>query len=174
MPREPVSPAAVPSGQGGRGTWANALRRGIAGGSVASLASAVALIAGGRICGCGPYAPLNAPSQWVWGKTALAAYEPSWRHTFVGCMVHHFSSVFWGTAHARWLSPRAQPPSLLGAMAGASATAALACAVDYTLTPPRFRPGFEQHLSRPVLAGVYAALAVGLTASALTWHRRRH
>ncbi len=39
---------------------------------------------------------------------------------------------------------------------------ALACAVDYTITPKRFTPGYELSLSRPSLVAVYAAFAAGL------------
>ncbi|MGB1559891.1 MAG: hypothetical protein ACPHN2_00185 [Sinimarinibacterium flocculans] len=152
-------------------TWTDALRRGLIGGSIASAASAVALMIGGRACGCGPYAPINAPSQWVWGQRALAARGPSLQHTLTGCLIHHGSSVLWGIVHARWFAPAGHTPSTPGAIAGATATAGLACIVDYKLTPPRLRPGFEHHLSRPALTAVYAALAIGLAASTLALQR---
>jgi hypothetical protein len=47
-------------------------------------------------------------------------------------------------------------------------TAAFALLVDYKLTPSRFKPGFEKHLSRPSIALVYAAFGIGLAARELT------
>jgi hypothetical protein len=46
-------------------------------------------------------------------------------------------------------------------------SASLACLVDYTCTPPRFRPGFEKRLSLPSLALAYIAFAAGLAGAAL-------
>jgi hypothetical protein len=56
-------------------------------------------------------------------------------------------------------------------VADAALVAGLACLVDYTITPPRFTPGFEKRLSKPALAAVYAAFGAGLAAAAL-WRRR--
>jgi hypothetical protein len=44
----------------------------------------------------------------------------------------------------------------------AAAVSALACFVDYQLTPERFRPGYEKRLSRQSLTMVYAAFGLGL------------
>jgi hypothetical protein len=44
---------------------------------------------------------------------------------------------------------------------------AIASFVDYQLTPPRLRPGFETHLSRGELVGVFAAFGVGLALGAV-------
>lgn len=42
---------------------------------------------------------------------------------------------------------------------------------DYPLTPQRFQPGYEVHLSRPSLAVVYGALGVGLALGAMLSRR---
>ena len=47
------------------------------------------------------------------------------------------------------------------------ATSAVACFVDFHLTPPRLTPGFEHRLSHRSLAAVYGAFAVGLAVGAL-------
>jgi hypothetical protein len=48
------------------------------------------------------------------------------------------------------------------------AIAALAGTVDYTVTPQRFRPGFEAHLAVPSMGMIYVAFAAGLLL-ARTW-----
>jgi hypothetical protein len=50
---------------------------------------------------------------------------------------------------------------------------ALAAFVDYRLTPKRLTPGFEAHLSRSSMLGVFAAIGVGLAAGALLNRRHR-
>lgn len=147
-------------------TWTTALRQGVQSGSAAGIASAMMLAYAGRTSVHSATAPINAPSRWLWGDPALRARDPSLRHTVIGYAIHHAAAVFWGMVYERFLA--AEPPStLLRTAAGATTTAALACFVDYRLTPRRLQPGFERHLSRPALACVYAALAAGLAASTL-------
>ena len=50
-------------------------------------------------------------------------------------------------------------------MGRATAIAALAAAVDYTITPHRFTPGWELVLSRRGMALAYAAMAAGFAAT---------
>ena len=52
-------------------------------------------------------------------------------------------------------------------------TAAVACAIDYTVTPHRLTPGFELRLSRPAMAVGYVALGLGIAAATLVRARRR-
>ncbi|MVW59083.1 hypothetical protein GPY61_03990 [Massilia sp. NEAU-DD11] len=42
---------------------------------------------------------------------------------------------------------------------------------DYPLTPQRFQPGYEVHLSKPSLAVVYGAFGVGLALGAMLSRR---
>lgn len=63
----------------------------------------------------------------------------------------------------------AQQPAVV--VAGAAATSAIACVVDFQYTPERLTPGFEHHFSRRALAGVYAMFALGLAAGALAVRR---
>ena len=77
-------------------------------------------------------------------------------------------SVFWALVFERF-RPRPGTPALLPA----AATSALACFVDYRVTPQRLTPGFERRLSRKSLALVYAAFAIGLAAGAALYGARR-
>lgn len=150
--------------------WSVALRDGLCSGSVAAIASAIVLGLAGRNAACSAAAPINAPSRWIWGNPALRACAPSLRHTAVGYAIHHAASVFWGVIYERYLAAD-RDSGALRVTGGAVATAALACLVDYRLTPTRLQPGFERHLPQRALAGVYAAIAVGLAAATLA-HRR--
>jgi hypothetical protein len=141
----------------------------LASGGAASIASTVALLAYGEH-ECGDMAaPLNGPSQWVWGRHAPYRDGFSWRYTFVGFLVHHLASTFWAAIYAAMRGPRAPPAR---SVATAATVAAVAYVVDYRLTPQRLTPGFEHRISRRALAAVYVLFAAGLAAGALV--RARH
>jgi len=148
------------------------LRDALAAGGAASLASTAALLAyGERECD-DVAAPLNGPSQWVWGRHAPYRHGFSWRYTGVGFLVHHLASTFWGAIYA---AARPRSRDLPGDIAAAVGVSALACVIDYGLTPQRLRPGFEKRLSVQALAGVYVIFAAGLCAgSTLRDARLRH
>ena len=146
------------------GGWEAALRAAWISGSAASLASTLALSWSGRRDLNDGVAPLNGPSQWVWGRYAPYCNGFSMRHTAVGYAIHHLASIFWALAFERF-RPRSREATPV--VAAAALTAATACIVDDTLTPPRFRPGFEKRLSRRSLVLVYAAFGIGLAAGAL-------
>jgi hypothetical protein len=148
-----------------RKSWTETLRAALVSGSFASLASAVALSAAGRRELCDPFAPLNGPSQWVWGRHAPYQNRFSVRHTVVGYAVHHLSALLWATCFERARSPR-HP------VRAAIATSSVACFVDYCCTPERFTPGFEKRLSRWALFSTYVAVAAGLAASTVLTSRR--
>jgi hypothetical protein len=139
-----------------------ALREGAIAGSVASVLSTVALVLAGRQETGHGAAPVNAISHWFWDHHALTQDRPSLRHTLAGFLVHHGASVFWGTLHARAWGCRRQAKQPGPALAGAATAAALACFVDYQLTPQRLTPGFEHRLSSRAMLAVYACFAVGL------------
>lgn len=142
-------------------------------GSLASLFSGAALALSGWREGTGAFAPLNAPSQWLWGPAeALAADGPSPRHTLAGYAVHHVASTFWATLHAIALARRREPDRPAPALAAAAATAAVAALVDLRMCPERFTPGFQHRLSRPALFATYACFALGLAAGSLLARRR--
>jgi hypothetical protein len=58
------------------------------------------------------------------------------------------------------------------ALAAGLGTAAVACTVDYTVTPRRLTPGFELRLSRPAMAAGFVAFGLGLAAAAMARSRR--
>ncbi len=120
----------------------------------------------GRLENGSAAAPTNATSHWVWGARAFSHDDASLRHTLVGYVIHHAMSVFWGVVYAAVRLRSA--PTQAAVVRDAALVSAAACLVDYTVTPKRLRPGFETRLSRPALAGVYAAFAVGLAAAMLT------
>lgn len=142
----------------------HAVRAAVLSGTVASVASTVALIVCSARDQGRPAAALNGPSQWLWGKRALRAKRATLRHTAVGYVIHHASSIFWATLH-EWTFGNVRPParkSIPLVCAQAAATTAAAYVVDYYVTPRRLRPGFEKHLEPRSMFAVYAAFGAGL------------
>jgi len=149
------------------------LRTGLIGGTLASVASTAALMACGRREAGSLVAPTNATSHWLWGDKAFEVREPTLRHTGLGYATHHASAIFWALLYA-WLHASRRPPqSVTAALASAGAATAVACAIDYTVTPRRLTPGFEHHLSKRSMGIVYGLFAVGLAAGCLLAQRRR-
>jgi len=155
-------------------SWRAALRDAALSGAVASLTSTAALAVCGRCENGSAHAPTNATSHWLWGARAIREDEASARYTGIGYAIHHASATFWAVIYERLFGTFADRGKVAPAAAGAAFVSGLACTVDYTLTPPRLRPGFEQHLSSPSLALVYAAFGVGLLAGSMARSRRRH
>ena len=141
-------------------------RAALVSGTVASILSSLVLAWRGRCDARDAAAPLNGPSQWVYGTEAAYATGFSTRHTLVGYAIHHLASIFWAMGF-EWARPR-EGRALLPALA----TAATACFVDYRLTPRRLEPGFEKRLSRRSLALVYAAFGAGLALAAMAGRSR--
>jgi len=139
-------------------------------GAIAAVLSSVVVAACSACEARAPMAGVNAASQWLWGRRAKRHVGASWRYTAVGYVVHHFSSLLWAGIYEAWCLRRPASPRVSAARAAAVATAA--CVVDYTITPPRFRPGFERHIGRASIAAVYVAFGVGLFAG--VWARRRY
>ena len=134
-------------------------------GSAGSLLSTLALAASGwRELG-DPYAPLNGPIQWLFGRHAALKDGASIKHTLSGYVIHHAMSVFWAVVFERFRGRHRA--NVTNALLPAAATSAVACFVDYRLTPKRLTPGFERRLSRKSLALVYVAFAVGLAAGSV-------
>jgi hypothetical protein len=152
-------------------SWNTAFRRGLVGGATSSLLSTAALALLGRRETGSAYAPTNAVSHWIYGDEALHENAPTLRHTVPGYLIHHGSAMFWSVLLERVcgrLFDRREPALTLGIAAAASA---VACFADYQLTPKRFQPGFEAHLSRPSLAVVYGVFGVGLALGAMLSRR---
>ena len=148
-------------------TWDRMLVPGL----LAAVASAGALAWAGRREVGSAAAPLNGPSQWVWGRAAPYRDDATWRHTGVGFAIHHLASLVWGGLFEFFR--RRAPQDVPGTIASAVATTAIANVVDFRFTPDRFTPGFEKRLSHRALFVTYAAFAAGLAAGGLITSRRR-
>lgn len=151
---------------------AEALRVALVSGSIASVTSTLALLAGGERDLGNPITPLNGPSQWVLGRRAPCRDGLHLPHTPLGFCIHHGSSIFWAVFFE---ATRSQPPPqsrYADCVRPAAITAAVAAFVDLVVTPPRLRPGFERRLSASSLVGVYAAFALGLAGARLLARRR--
>ena len=144
---------------------ANTWGRMLVPGTLAALASAAVLAAYGRREIGSIAAPMNGPSQWVWGRGAPYRDDATWRHTALGFAIHHGASLFWGVLFEFFR--RRAPRDVPGTVASAVTTAAIANVVDFKLTPERLTPGFEKRLSHRALFATYAAFAMGLAAGAL-------
>jgi hypothetical protein len=153
-------------------SWKRALREGLVTGAAASVASTVALAICGRRESGNAAAPVNAVSHWVWDREALSANAPSVRHTLTGYLVHHGASIFWATLHARVWGMHEHNKRPLRALAGGAVASAVACFVDYRLTPERLTPGFEHRLSKTSMSAVYACFGLGLAVGSMALTRR--
>ena len=75
--------------------WEHAYGNALVSGTVASITSTVALSMLGKAELDRSAAPLNGPSQWIWGRHAPYQNRFSFRYTVVGYLIHHAASVFW-------------------------------------------------------------------------------
>ena len=148
-----------------RDGWFRAGRSALLSGACASAASALVLAWRGRRDARDAAAPMNGPSQWVWGRYAPSMRGASAKYTLVGYAIHHVAATFWALFFER-ARQRHDRPAML-----AATTAIVANVVDYGLTPKRLQPGYERQLRKGSLAMVYVAFAAGLAASTLL--RRR-
>ena len=146
--------------------WVEAGKQALVSGSIASVLSTAVLALFGERKLRKPFAPTNSTSHWLWGDDeSFNALEPSLRHTAVGYATHHASAVMWALFYHRWLAAeRERTPATI--VRDAALMSAIAAFVDYQLTPKRLTPGFEAHLTRTNMVGVFAAIAAGLAAGA--------
>ncbi len=134
-------------------------------GSVASVASSVALALLARANGLSPLRPVNATSHWLHGDGAARFEGADLAHTAVGTATHHAATLFWAVIFEAWLGRRRL--SAPGMLRHAMALSALAAAVDYGATPHRFTPGWELVLRPRDMAAAYVAMGLGLAAGSL-------
>jgi len=142
-------------------SWKRAFNRGLLSGTCASILSTAALAARGRSEAGSALAPINAVSHWYWGDRATRVDHATVKNTVPGYLTHHATSIFWAVLFEKVFggAMRGRPGRTL---AMSAATAAVACFVDYQMTPRRLTPGFEHRLSRASLFLVYTAFAAGL------------
>jgi hypothetical protein len=148
-------------------TWSQTIRNALISGAVASVASTIALSLLGKAELGRSAAPVNGPSQWIWGRHAPYQNRFSLRYTIVGYAIHHAASVFWAFWYEKLRQRFALTKNDPAVLAPAVATAVAAYAVDFHFTPKRMTPGFENRLSKRALLIVYGSFAVGLAAAAL-------
>ena len=140
------------------------IRRSLATGLVAAVTSTAALAAVAKLEGRGAAQPLNATSHWLRGDRAACRTQPNLAHTGVGLATHVAATILWASLFEIWMLDR--PTRDRSDVAARAATvAALAAAVDYTVTPRRFTPGWELVLSKRAMVLVYAAMAAGFAAN---------
>ncbi len=139
------------------------LFRTVVAGSCASVLSALTLTVFGRREAYSAAAPINAVSHWYWGKEALSRQEVDVAHTAVGYATHHVAAMFWAVLLCICLQRHPQLDKTPARLAAASAaTSAIACFVDFKLTPERLTPGYEHRVSTRALTYTYIAFAAGL------------
>jgi hypothetical protein len=144
-------------------TWKEALCDGAISGSIGSVATTVVLGKRGELeCGT-PFAPTNAISHWIWGDHAMHRGEASARYTLLGYTIHHASATLWAVVYEKWFGEKAEKSALVPALGGGAAIAALACFVDYKMTPKRLRPGYEKRLSTRSLFLLYSTFGIAIT-----------
>ena len=147
--------------------WKHAFGNALVSGTVASITSTIALSMLGKAELDKSAAPINGPSQWLWGQHAPYQNQFSLRYTVVGYLIHHSASVFWATWYEKLRQRLPPADNAVAVVAPATVIATAAYAVDFHLTPQRLTPGFEHRLSNPSLLTVYGAFALGLAATTL-------
>jgi hypothetical protein len=150
----------------------NTASRALISGSLASIAAAVALAACARREGRRAPQPLNATSHWLHGDQAAARGEADLPHTVVGYGTHHAAAVMWAGMF-EWMRERSSSDSTAAVVRDAAVTSTVAAAVDYTITPHRFTPGWELVLSKQSMAMAYAAMAAGFVVAEYLLPMRR-
>ncbi len=153
-------------------TWRQTMHDAWISGSAASIASTICLSLVGKAELNRPAAPINGPSQWVWGR--YAPYENcfSLRYTVVGYLIHHAASVFWAILYEKLRRQMTRADATPAVMPAAVITTA-AYIVDFHFIPKRLTPGFEHRLSKRALLTVYGSFAIGLAVVALGDRYRR-
>jgi hypothetical protein len=131
--------------------------------SVASAATAAALMLLARREQRGALAPLNASSHWVYGDRAARPRADVGR-TGLGIATHHLAVMFWSAVMEIALGRKRRTLPQLAL--GGALTAAFAAAFDYLVVPRRLSPGWELALTRKAMTGAFTAMAIGLAAGA--------
>jgi hypothetical protein len=142
------------------------IRRAVAGGAAASLASAAAALACSHLENGHAARPLNAVTHIIDGGEPPAHDGRNGRNTALGFAIHTAASVWWGFFFEGLFGQHARRSPLAAVGAGA-AIAAIGYVVDYYVVGPRFRPGFERYLSGRSMFSVYAALGLGFAAATM-------
>jgi hypothetical protein len=142
--------------------WSKYLLSALVRGTGASLSSGLAVAACSRRETGSALAGINAVSHWAWGDVDARRNGFTWKHTVLGALTHQAASVFWALCFERLFTAGGRSAALPALLGESALVSAVACTVDYTITPKRLTPGYELRLSRPSLLAVYVAFAAGL------------
>jgi hypothetical protein len=169
----PLAPPAVSVDDGDAMIrWPALVRNVLASGTASALVSSAVLALAGRRETGSPFAPINAVSHWFFGDRATRRDGATAKYTLTGLVTHFGAALFWSSFYEALCAFR-RNPTPASRLADAALVSAVACFVDYRLTPPRLTPGYEHRLSRGALALVYLSFAVGLAAGAQVVQSRR-
>lgn len=116
---------------------------------------------------------MHPVSHIAWGDAPESHQGHTAHNWAIGAALHHGACFFWATFFEGLFGKRAER-STAAALTGGATIAAAAYVTDYHVVPPRFKPGFEAHLSNRSLFLVYASLALGLAAGARLRGLYRH
>jgi hypothetical protein len=152
--------------------WLDQLGGVLVRGTVANLASVAALAVCSKRETGSALAGINAVSHWAWGDADARRNGFSWKYTVVGALTNQAASLFWAFCFERLFASRRRQLAIPRLLGDAAVTSALACTVDYTITPRRLTPGYELRLSKPSLLTVYIAFAGGLALGSVLLARR--
>jgi hypothetical protein len=143
------------------------LNRALVSGTLAAAAvTLVASFVARRVTGSSA-AALNATSHVLWGDRAGRQDAYSVKYTATGFTANYGASIFWALFYEALGGRRRRTRG--GALLDGALISAAAYVTDYHIVPKRLTPGFELRIPRAALAGVYAALALGLSARDLIW-----
>jgi len=117
--------------------------------------------------------PMHSVSHIAWGDAPDAHQGQNRVDWFVGAGLHHGASIFWAAFFEGFFGKDAEK-STASAVVGGATIAAAAYVTDYHVVSERFAPGFEAHVSNRSMFAIYAALGVGLAASARLRGLYRH
>ena len=147
--------------------WGTPPRSTLIRGAGAGIASAAAVAALSRKETGSALAGINAVSHWVWGDADAKRNGFSLKFTGIGALTHLAAAAMWAFCFERLFVSRRRSVTVPRLLAESAGLSALACAVDYTITPKRFTPGYELRLSKPSLLVTYVAFAGGLALGSL-------
>ena len=117
--------------------------------------------------------PMHAVSH-IWYDDEPSSHKGDVPHDYaIGTALHHGASIFWATFFEALFGKQAER-STAAALAGGATIAAGAYITDYHVVADRYKPGFDAYLSNRSMFVVYAALALGLAASARLRGLRNH
>jgi hypothetical protein len=142
--------------------YTNILERALISGSLAAAAVTLVVSLAGRRSTGSSAAALNATSHFLWGERAGREHGYSLKYTATGFIANYGASVFWALFYEALAGGKRRTAAR--ALRDGALISAAAYVTDYHVVPKRLTPGFEMRLPRAALGGVYAALALGLSA----------